>query len=168
IMLPPNIAAVLSGAWQMLNTTSTYLNGTLTTTATPGDLGLYPIGFLIYHSSGFMSANMASTTPGDIPLPAKNYTDAEYSLMARHTLSYAGGLSVWEGSNETMGTVTHGPLTMATRPDWEVVNQTRNYTVSIGYYEGRDVLHLWARNEEKYSISNIYWARAGGWSMRSW
>jgi hypothetical protein len=109
-----------------------------------------------------MSANIWSTDPGHIPAPASNYTSSEYSLIGNHTLSYAGGLQVWEGSNETVGTVTHGPLVMASRPDWAVKNQTRHYVVSKGAWKGRDVLHLWLAIEDKDSVANLFWARLYG------
>jgi hypothetical protein len=51
---------------------------------------------------------------------------------------------------------------MSTRPEWVLTNQTRNYIVTNRAYEGRDVLHLWARVEEADDAANLYWARAGG------
>jgi hypothetical protein len=125
-----------------------------------GGLGTDPEGLLIYHPFGYVSVNLWSTDPGDIPAPADNYTDAEWALIGHHTLSYAGALQVWEGSNETTGTLTHGPLVMSSYPKWVVTNQTRNYTVSAKAHEGRDVLMLWSENIENDSVSRLYWARA--------
>jgi hypothetical protein len=111
-----------------------------------------------------MSANIWSTDPGAIPSPADSYTSSDYALIGNHTLSYAGGLQLWAGSNETVGTVTHGPLVMSTRPAWVVENQTRNYVVTKGGYEGRDVLRLWLRVEGDDAVANLFWARDGGGS----
>ncbi|OAL47404.1 hypothetical protein IQ07DRAFT_115304 [Pyrenochaeta sp. DS3sAY3a] len=159
MVLPPNLAIVLSGAWQLLNSTPTYLNGTL---RPPSNTGIYANGTLIYHPLGFMSANIISNTPSQIaPVRPNNTapTDEDYILIGKHTLSYAGGLHAWPGSNATHGTLTHGPLTMATAPKWRGTNQTRNYVLTKGGFEGRDVLHLWLRNEEEDSIANLHWAR---------
>ncbi|KAH7341191.1 Lipocalin-like domain-containing protein [Pyrenochaeta sp. MPI-SDFR-AT-0127] len=158
MVLPQNIAAVLAGSWQLLNSTPTYLNGTK---VPPGDLGDNEVGLLIYDANGYMSANMASTEPEHQVPNKENLTDFDYSMIGRHTLSYAGELHVWNGSNETAGTLTHGPLTMATRPRWLSRNQTRNYIVSKAAFEGKDVLHLWLRDEKEGKIANIFWARAG-------
>ncbi|KAF1850808.1 uncharacterized protein K460DRAFT_382394 [Cucurbitaria berberidis CBS 394.84] len=158
MVLPQNIASVLSGAWQLLNNTSTYLNGT---NNPAGSMGHASVGLLIYHPLGYMSANLASTDPADTP-PANHteLTDADFALIGRHSLNYAGELHVWEGSNETVGTLTHGPLTTSSRPSWLKTNQTRNYIVSKNNFEGRDVLHLWLRDEKQDNIANIIWARA--------
>ena len=118
------------------------------------------MGILIYHPLGYVSVNLWSTDPGAIPAPADEYNDAEWALIGHHTLSYAGPLQVWEGSNETRGTLAHGPLVMSSYPKWVVTDQTRNYTVSAKAYEGRDVLLLWVQNIEKDSLGSLYWARA--------
>jgi hypothetical protein len=127
-----------------------------------GALGNHSAGLLIYAPLGYVSVNIWSTEPGAIPAPAPadNYTDADWALIGHHTLSYAGALQLWEGSNETTGTLTHGPLVMSSLPEWVVTNQTRNYTVSPNAHEERDVLMLWAENIENDIISRIYWARA--------
>jgi hypothetical protein len=121
---------------------------------------MYGKGILIYHEQGFMSANTASSIPEDIaPVRPGGPTAEDLILIGNHTISYAGVLSVKEGSNETHGTLTHGPLFMATIPSWRDRNMTRNYIIIKGDYEGRDVLHLWLRNEADDSIANIHWAR---------
>jgi hypothetical protein len=93
MVLPPNIAAVLGGAWSLINQTqsfvpfptllpsyptnallSTYLNGTLRLL---GALGAHPVGLLSYHLSGYMSANIRSTDPGAIPSPADSYVTVQ-------------------------------------------------------------------------------------------
>jgi hypothetical protein len=115
-----------------------------------------------------MSANIWSTDPGAIPAPADSYTASEYALIGNHTLSYAGGLQLWPDSNETVGTVTHGPLVMSTRPAWVVENQTRNYVVTKKGYEGKDVLRLWLRVDDDDAVANLFWARAGGGNASVW
>lgn len=108
-----------------------------------------------------MSANMASADP-EHQVPDKgNLTESDYAMIGRHSLNYAGELHVWNGSNETVGTLTHGPLIMATRPSFIAKSQTRNYIVSKGNDEGRDVLTLWVRDEKEDAVTNIFWARAG-------
>ena len=109
-----------------------------------------------------MSANIASTNPAEFPNTDNDTTlnDSDYALIGRHQLSYAGELQLWEGSNETVGTLTHGPLTMANRPSWLRNNQTRHYAVSKDNFQGRDVLHLFIANEKNDSIANLFWARA--------
>ncbi|KAF7678989.1 hypothetical protein GT037_002737, partial [Alternaria burnsii] len=134
-----------------------YLNGTDRVT---DGLGNHPVGILIYHPLGYVSVNLWSIDPGAIPGPADEYNDVEWALIGHHMLSDAGPLQVWEGSNETRGTLTHGPLVMSSYPKWVVTDQTRNYTVSAKAYEGRDVLLLWVQNIEKDSLSSLYWARA--------
>jgi hypothetical protein len=112
-----------------------------------------------------MSASITSTDADHIP-PVRNPdepTDADYGLMGRHTLAYAGELHLqWENSTTTAGRLTHGPLVMASRWKWLGTNQTRNYVVTKKANEtgGKDVLRLWTRDEVGGLIGNIYWMRA--------
>ena len=110
-----------------------------------------------------MSANLMSTDPAHQVNQTGDLTDADFAKIARHSLSYAGELSVWEGSNETVGTLTHGPLLTSTRPKWLTTIQIRNYVFWEKNFEDRDVLHLWLRNETADSVANLWWVRPEGW-----
>jgi hypothetical protein len=112
-----------------------------------------------------MSASITSRDAEHIPpnRDPEKPTDADYALMGRHILAYSGELHVaWENSTATVGRLTHGPLIMASRWTWLGTNQTRNYIVTKNANEtgGRDVLHLWLRQEEENTVANIYWVRA--------
>jgi hypothetical protein len=112
-----------------------------------------------------MSVSVTSTDAEHIP-PVResgNASDADYALMGRHSLAYAGELHLqWENSTATAGRLTHGPLVMASL--WRMLgrNQTRDYVVTKRAHEtgGKDVLKLWTRDEKEGSIANIYWVRA--------
>ncbi|CBX99056.1 hypothetical protein LEMA_P082950.1 [Plenodomus lingam JN3] len=157
MVLPYDVAAAIGGAWLLLNNTLSHLNGTL---KPPGDITYYPRGQLLYHASGHMSATIvapaalnASDPDPDSPL------DAPFAYIARRSLYYAGELSVWPGSNGSVGTLTHGPLVVASRPSWLGVVQRRNYVILRRGMGDRDVLHLWARDEEGDVVADIWWVR---------
>lgn len=109
-----------------------------------------------------MSANIVAPSALNVsdPEPA---SDAAFAYIARRSLHYAGELSVWPGSNESVGTVTHGPLVVASRPSWLGVVQRRNYVVWKGEMGGKDMLHLWVRDEEEDAVGDIWWVRPEGW-----
>ncbi|KAF2849620.1 hypothetical protein T440DRAFT_533097 [Plenodomus tracheiphilus IPT5] len=159
MVLPSNIAEVLGGAWLLLNSTRSHLNGTL---LPAGNITYYPRGQLLYHPAGYMSANLFAPSALNASDPTSD-SDASYAYIARRSLSYAGELSVWPGSNESVGTLTHGPLVVASVPSWMEVVQRRNYVVYKKEVEGRDVLRLWLREEEKDLQTDIWWVRPEGW-----
>ncbi|KAF2827689.1 hypothetical protein CC86DRAFT_321988 [Ophiobolus disseminans] len=162
MVLPKHIAVVLGGTWQHLNSTRFYLNGT---EIPPGGLGRTPIGQLSYDPNGYMSANMVSSNPKDLPpdrTPDKPTYD-DFALVGEHILTYAGELHLaWENSTASSGRLIHGPLVMSSQASWLGKLQLRNYEVTLNAHEtgGRDVLKLWYRNEETDNDSTIYWARA--------
>lgn len=95
----------------------------------------------------------------DLTYPSKpNQSDAEWALVGKHTLAYAGGLSVKEGSTCENGTLYHGPLTVANVPSWVGTSQERNYTV-FRADEGAVVLHIYTRDEVNKVMGNLFWER---------
>ncbi|KAH7071807.1 Lipocalin-like domain-containing protein [Paraphoma chrysanthemicola] len=162
MVLPKHIAATLAGTWQLLNQTPTDLNGNPNP---PNDLGAHPVGLLQYDARGYMSASITATEPEFLPpnRAPEDPTHDDFALAGQHILAYAGELHLqWDNSTALVGRLTHGPLLMASRPGWLGTIQTRNYIVTRNASEtgGKDVLHLWARNETTKSVANIYWARA--------
>jgi len=130
-----------------------------------GGLGHNPIGQITYDPNGYMSVGMISTTPGDIPPPRTpdKPTYDDFAKVGEHILAYAGELHIaWDNSTVTSGRLYHGPLMMSSRTSWLGTNQTRNYDVTMNATEtgGRDVLHLWLRNETSDQVANLFWARA--------
>lgn len=122
--------------------------------------GAHPAGLIIYTPTGYMSADIMSTTPEDRPegikYPAQaGDSDHDWALVGRHTFSYAGNFSV-QPWNETHGNLTHGPLGYALVPSMVGTNQSRNYT----FYEGNNILRLQARNETSKTTGSLFWRRA--------
>jgi hypothetical protein len=83
-----------------------------------------------------MSATITATEPSFRPpqltFPFKaNDTDADWALVGKHSIGYAGPLRLSDGipANETHGQVWHGPLTVANVPSWAGESQRRNYTI---------------------------------------
>ncbi|KAF2870622.1 Lipocalin-like domain-containing protein [Massariosphaeria phaeospora] len=166
MVLPKEIASFISGAWLLLNNTPTDLNGTPLTGPANLPVGLHPVGMLTYHPTGYMSANIASTDADHRPLsvsyPFKaNDSDADWAQVGKHTLAYAGQVSASEDSTTSSGTLTHGPLVVASIPSWVGTKQERNYTVYPKGVKGNenDVLHVWIRSEASGQVGNLFWER---------
>jgi hypothetical protein len=127
-------------------------------------LGTYPVGILMYHPSGYMSATMASTNttvrPQNISYPfSKTDSLADWALVGQHTLSYAGPYS-FTGRNEgeMRGEVKHGPLFVANVPNWVGSDQLRNFTL---VREGDGwVLAISIWSEARKTDGRIYWRQA--------
>jgi hypothetical protein len=105
--------------------------------------GAAPVGILTYSKSGFMSATVTATEPAFRPNLTFPYqdsdSDADWALVGKHSLGYAGPFSVNEAlpANKTSGQLFHGPLIVANVPTWVGSQQKRNYTI---VREGADTL----------------------------
>lgn len=152
------------------NNPSTDLNGI----PKPKDINSYisPRGQILYTPT-HMSANIMDTDPSrrpsDLQWPA-NTTELLYNwaIIAKSSLHYAGPLTALEGSDNKTGRLIHGPLLISSRPAWYETPQARNYTLveeSVGNGDERKrtrlVLRLWARNETKGEIANLFWEKVG-------
>lgn len=82
-----------------------------------------------------MSATITATEPWlrpNLTFPFQpNDTDADWALVGKHGIGYAGPLRLSDEipANETHGQVFHGPLTVANVPTWQGANHKRNYTI---------------------------------------
>ncbi|KAL1411717.1 hypothetical protein Q8F55_002683 [Vanrija albida] len=89
------ILAALAGTYSLLNTTSQH-NGT---PIPDRAYGASPVGVLIYTKSGFMSATISATEPelrpANLTFPyTDEQADADWALVGKHSIGYAGHLSV--------------------------------------------------------------------------
>ncbi|KAH8586280.1 Lipocalin-like domain-containing protein [Bisporella sp. PMI_857] len=123
VKIPP--LSTFAGTWTLLNQT-TIINGTLSDMI--NGTGDKPIGRIIYTATGYMSANIMTSNhtqrPPNLRYPsnAASESDADWALVGKHTLAYAGPFYVnetgWE--EEGKGQLIHGPLTVANVPSWYV------------------------------------------------
>jgi hypothetical protein len=121
---------------------------------------------MMYHPSGYFSSNVQSNDPEDRPTdlsyPPGDEPDAEWALLSKHMLSYAGPVSVNyvdEGGEPgvTSGQLSHGPVEIALLPSWMNRTFLRNFT----WYEDEDLLHLQLKNDATGEISKVFWSRLG-------
>lgn len=107
-----------------------------------------------------MSATITATEPEFRPdnltfpfLP--NQTDADWALVGKHSIGYAGPLRVNQDlpANETSGQVFHGPLTVANVPSMANATQKRNYTV----VEREDGVYLRIGSERGGGFTGELW-----------
>ncbi|KAH7115324.1 Lipocalin-like domain-containing protein [Dendryphion nanum] len=169
---PPPVSEVvgyLAGVWQLLNITSIHTNGTHRPADDSHPTGVNPAGLIQYTHSGWMAANIQSTTPShrpdNISYPAAvTDLDSEWAKVGKHIVSYAGHYSVnpW---NDRQGNLTHGPLVFAHLPKWTGSGLARNYTMvpaSGGKSRKRedDVLQIWVLGKDGWT-NNLYWKRTG-------
>jgi hypothetical protein len=84
-----------------------------------------------------MSATITATEPSFRPpqltFPfSPNDTDADWALVGKHSIGYAGPLRLSDAipANETHGQVFHGPLQVANVPSWVGQSHRRNYTIT--------------------------------------
>ncbi|KAH3911465.1 hypothetical protein HBI56_103630 [Parastagonospora nodorum] len=152
------ILGALAGTYTLINTTSA-LNGVSIPDAA---YGTAPIGILIYTSTGWMSATITATEPELRPpqliFPFQaNDTDADWALVGKHSIGYAGPLRLSDAipANLTHGQVFHGPLTVANVPSWKGQNQRRNFTV---IEEGGETL-LRIGSERGGGYTGVLWWR---------
>ncbi|KAF1835689.1 hypothetical protein BDW02DRAFT_618343 [Decorospora gaudefroyi] len=155
------ILKALAGTYTLLNTSSTLNN-----TPIP-DLpyGSNPVGLLIYTATGWMSATITATEPSLRPaltFPFQpNDTDADWALVGKHSIGYAGPLRVSRDvvGNETVGQLFHGPLVVANVPTWVGANQRRNYSVVEREEEGGVVRYLRIGSERGGGYRGVLWWR---------
>ncbi|KAJ4357738.1 uncharacterized protein N0V89_002314 [Didymosphaeria variabile] len=152
-----DIINALAGTYTLVNTSST-LNNVPVPDAAYGEA---PVGILTYSKSGYMSATIVATEPAfrpNLTFPyQENDSDADWALIGKHSLGYAGPFSVNEAlpANKTGGQLFHGPLVVANVPTWVGTQQKRNYTV---IKEGRDTL-LRIGSERGGGIGVLWWKR---------
>ncbi|KAI2603668.1 hypothetical protein GGR54DRAFT_633646 [Hypoxylon sp. NC1633] len=131
---PEDVMRAISGSWLYLNKTSFFDNGTISPTE-DAVLGSNPVGMLTYNAAGYMAANFMSSRPEDRPANIDtdvltDGTDAEWALIGRHTLAYAGPwrVSITTDRVET-GQIMHGPTRIAWLPSWVDIELMKNYTL---------------------------------------
>ncbi|KAK4195042.1 peptidase S8/S53 domain-containing protein [Triangularia verruculosa] len=126
---------------------------------------------LIYTSTGYMSAHMASFNVSELPenganmvWPPRNTTELDdaWAIVAKTTLAYAGGLSINPDvpSTKRSGAVLHGPLHVTNTPSWVGGTQKRNYRiVKQGGRNGGTFLRLSAPVNSDATIEGTLWWR---------
>ncbi|KAF2257603.1 hypothetical protein CC78DRAFT_527584 [Lojkania enalia] len=163
MVAPLALIAALSGAWSLLNTSAIYINGTQVPDLGGSNvLGKKPAGYLIYHPTGFVSANMHATEPGSRPYYLQleqweNTTDAEWALLGKHNLAYYAPYTLEEFSNgnEEHGQLKHGPLLSCTMPSLENTTLVRNFTI---VNEGK-LLRLRTWDSVNQAWGTLWWGK---------
>jgi hypothetical protein len=153
------ILKALSGTYALVNTSSSRNGEPIP------DLpyGKAPVGLLIYTESGFMSATITATEPEfrpNLTFPYQpNDSDADWALVGKHSIGYAGPYSVNDElpATETEGQIFHGPLTVANVPSWEGQRGKRNYTIVDVEEEGEKVKYLRIGSERGNGYRGILW-----------
>ncbi|KAK3324982.1 Lipocalin-like domain-containing protein, partial [Apodospora peruviana] len=155
------IIAALAGTYQLINVTSYHKPPS--TPPGPSNWGPDPVGLLTYTREGYMSANQAATVPEWRPTnivwpPKDNDSDADWALIGRHAMSYAGHFSINTSlpATTTHGQLLHGPLVVASMPYFVGQVQVRNYTVKE--QDGETYLFVHAGNVSAL-MSEILWRR---------
>ncbi|KXT09633.1 hypothetical protein AC579_3136 [Pseudocercospora musae] len=128
------IFSALAGTYSLINSTN-YRNGKqISNKGTP--YGEHPVGLITYSASGWMSATITATEREfrpNLTFPFQpNDTDADWAVVGKHSLGYAGPYQVNRElpcPNSTYGQLFHGPLAVASVPSWQGTLQRRNYSV---------------------------------------
>ncbi|KAI8933868.1 hypothetical protein NX059_009566 [Plenodomus lindquistii] len=153
------IYKAIAGTYTLLNTSSTANFIPVPDRA----YGTAPVGILIYTATGFMSATITATEPElrpNLTFPFNfNDTDADWALVGKHSIGYAGPLRINAAlpANETSGQVFHGPLTVANVPTWQGDSQPRNYTVIDQEEEGEMVRYLRIGSDRGNGNRGVLW-----------
>lgn len=131
-------------------------------TQEPSTWGLRPVGLLTYTRYGYMSANMAATEEDVRPLnigwpPEDTDSDADWALVGRHAMAYAGPFSINQSAPATkyQGELLHGPHTVASVPDMVGRTQARKYVVT----ERDGEVYLTVSVQKGVLRSEILWKR---------
>ncbi|CAL3968303.1 unnamed protein product [Diplocarpon coronariae] len=158
------ILRALAGTYSLVNTSSTR-DWVPIPDAVYGEA---PVGQLIYTASGFMSATITASEPEFRPavsFPYKaNETDADWATVGRHSIGYAGPLSINLDllANLTHGQLFHGPLTVANVPTMVGVSQVRNYTVIKTREQGEEVTYIRIGSERGGGFrGELWWKKIG-------
>ena len=122
-------------------------------------------GILTYTTHGYMSATMASRDPAVRPQnlrwppSSSNGSDADWVLIGRNAMSYAGRFHLNEDlpASKTAGQLLHGPIEVSSMPYMVGKTQVRNYTVT--QQGGETYLKVWAQGETGDSKAEICWRR---------
>jgi hypothetical protein len=110
-----------------------------------------------------MSATITATEPWlrpNLTFPYQvNDTDADWALVGKHSIGYAGPLRISDAipANETNGQVFHGPLTVANVPTWVNTSQRRNYTIYEREEEGNIAKYLLIGSERGGGYCGVLW-----------
>jgi hypothetical protein len=154
-----DILKAIAGTYALVNTSST-LNGESIPDLPYGE---HPVGILTYTATGWMSATITATEPAlrpNLTFPFQaNDTDADWALVGKHSIGYAGPLRISSDipANETDGQVFHGPLTVANVPTWVGQNQRRNYTVFEREENGSTAKYLRIGSERGGGYRGVLW-----------
>ncbi|EOA91288.1 hypothetical protein ACJQWK_03769 [Exserohilum turcicum] len=154
-----DILKALAGTYALVNTSSTQNNVPIPD-ATYGE---HPVGILIYTASGHMSATLTATEK-DLRPPVQfpfrpNETDAEWALVGKHSIGYAGPFRINPAvpATETDGQLFHGPLTVANVPTMVGQEHRRNYTVVEREEDGAIVKYLKIGSERGGGFRGVLW-----------
>ncbi|KAH6695825.1 Lipocalin-like domain-containing protein [Plectosphaerella plurivora] len=153
------IMAALAGTYSLLNTSST-LNGVEVPDRSYGEAA---VGIITYSKSGYMSATITATEAELRPLGLTfpfldNQTDADWALVGKHSIGYAGPYTINPNfpATTTEGGVFHGPLTVANVPSMVGARHQRNYT--IVQEDDRTLLHIHSRRDGG-AEGDLWWVR---------
>ena len=115
-----------------------------------------------------MSTTVVSTDPQLLPrdlnvtYPAEEgQTDADWSRVGRHTLSYSGPYRVTRSEKKKKvkkGIVMHGPLRVAHVPGLNGTEQERNFTL-VETAKGKRYLEIVQESEGVKSV--LWWEQIG-------
>ncbi|KAI0884298.1 uncharacterized protein GGS22DRAFT_194840 [Annulohypoxylon maeteangense] len=146
---PKDVIKALTGSWIYLNVTTYYDNGTIAHSE-DASLGKSPVGMITYQptwmSATFMSSRAEDRPPDlNIDTPALPGPDAEWALIGKHTMAYAGPWHVSETTEDKeVGQVTHGPTWVAWLPAWVGKRLVKNYVL---YDEGTTLRFLYKTSD---------------------
>jgi hypothetical protein len=155
------ILQALAGTYALVNTSSTHNNEPIPD-ATYGE---HPVGMLIYTATGFMSATLTATEKEfrpPVPFPfSPNDTDADWALVGKHSIGYAGPFRINPDipATATDGQLFHGPLTVANVPTMVGQEHRRNYTVVEREEDGKVVKYLKIGSERGGGFRGVLWWR---------
>jgi hypothetical protein len=154
-----DILKAIAGTYTLVNTSSTH-NGESIPDLPYGE---HPVGLLIYTATGWMSATITATESAFLPnltFPYQaNDTDADWALVGKHSIGYAGPLSINSDvpAHLTEGQVFHGPLITANVPTWVGQSHRRNYTVVEREEDGITAKYLRIGSERGGGFRGVLW-----------
>jgi hypothetical protein len=101
--------------------------------------------------------------PADLvyPAPANDTQNMnKWALVGKHTLSYAGQVTVKVRSDaqengEIQGELAHGPIIIANQPSWVGTTVYRNFTI----FEKDNLLKITAWSEALQMGNSLFWKK---------